>query len=91
MLVVSVVVVVSVVLVVVSVGLWFLIPAYLGPTPQPQPFTVTDEGPWKKWNEVSETAPALRDSRLPPPPELEAIDQTAPASEGGKAGGARLS
>jgi hypothetical protein len=73
-----------VVLILVSVGLWFLIPAFLGPTPQPAPFTSNEEGPWKDWKEVKETAPAVRDSRLPPPPELEAIDQTAPASEGGK-------
>ena len=64
-----------VVLIAVSVGLYFMIPAVLGPTPQPRPLSA--------WDFEPERGPDAGASHLPAKPELEAIDQTAPPSQGG--------
>ena len=60
------------VIVVVSVGVYFLIPAVLGPTPPAEPK--------ESWDFKAEGKPDV--SGLPPPPELEAIDSTGPRVAG---------
>jgi hypothetical protein len=62
------------VIVVVCVGLWFLVPAFLGPTPRQQP-----KEPWD-FTEGPRSEPSA--SGLPAPPELEGIDRTGPEVQG---------
>ena len=73
-----------VVLAAVSGGLWLMIPLFIGPIAAPKPFVSNESGPWQDWEAETPTSPAVRDSRLTAPPELEAIDQTAPASASGR-------
>jgi hypothetical protein len=72
------------VLAAVSGGLWFMIPLFIGPVASQKPLVSNEGGPWQNWEAATPTSPAVGDSRLTAPPELEAIDQTAPASERGR-------
>jgi hypothetical protein len=62
------------VLIVVSVGLYFLIPAVVGPIGQPRPLA--------SWDFKPEPGPSPDASHLPAKPELEAIDRTAQPQSG---------
>lgn len=61
---------------VVVAGLFLLVWAILGPTPAPRPVGA--------WDFAGEPGPDPNESHLPAKPELEAIDQNAPPSEGGR-------
>jgi hypothetical protein len=64
------------VLIAVSVGLYFVIPLVVGPTPKPRPLSA--------WNFGPERGPDPDASHLPSKPELEAVDENRPPTEGGR-------
>ena len=64
-------------LAVVVAGLFLMVWMFLGTPPQPEPV--------ERWDFKGEPGPNPNSSYLPAKPELEAIDQNTPPSEGGRA------